>query len=80
MQPFYNNGDGYIGYHVGHVTLIAGSHLWHVYFLPRKFMEHNFNEDLLKNTVTIRYGPYEWTIKIIKLWNIHYYILDFSQI
>ncbi|MFS7962379.1 hypothetical protein Hanom_Chr08g00725951 [Helianthus anomalus] len=31
MQPFYNNGDGYIGYHVGHVTLITGSHLWHVY-------------------------------------------------
>ncbi|MFS8017265.1 hypothetical protein Hanom_Chr15g01378351 [Helianthus anomalus] len=31
MPPFYNNGDGYVGYPVGHVTLIIGSHVWHVY-------------------------------------------------
>ncbi|KAF5781569.1 putative transcription factor B3-Domain family [Helianthus annuus] len=50
-------------------------------FLPKKFMEHNFNDDLLENIVTIRYSPtQERTVRIKKLWNIHYYILDFSQI
>ncbi|XP_035830025.1 probably inactive leucine-rich repeat receptor-like protein kinase At5g48380 [Helianthus annuus] len=48
--------------------------------VPIKFTEHNFNDDILQNNVTIRYGPNEWTVKINKLWNIHYYILDFSQI
>ncbi|KAF5766516.1 putative transcription factor B3-Domain family [Helianthus annuus] len=50
-------------------------------WLPKKFMEHNFNDDILENNVTIRYSPnQERTVRIKKLWDIHYYILDFSQI
>ncbi|KAJ0919697.1 putative transcription factor B3-Domain family [Helianthus annuus] len=50
-------------------------------WLPKKFMEHNFNDDILENNVTIRYAPnQERTVRIKKLWDIHYYILDFSQI
>ncbi|KAM0068502.1 putative transcription factor B3-Domain family [Helianthus debilis subsp. tardiflorus] len=50
-------------------------------WLPKKIMEHNFNDDILKNNVTIRYAPnQERTVRIKKLWDIHYYILDFSQI
>ncbi|MFS8017266.1 putative transcription factor B3-Domain family [Helianthus anomalus] len=58
-----------------HIMLFSSSEM-----VPIKFTEHNFNDDILQNNVTIRYGPNEWTVKINKLWNIHYYILDFSQI
>ncbi|KAM0041315.1 putative DNA helicase transcription factor B3-Domain family [Helianthus debilis subsp. tardiflorus] len=62
-------------YHI--MMFPEAKNLW----LPKKFMEHNFNDDLLENVVTIRYSPtQERTVRIKKLWNIHYYILDFSQI
>ncbi|KAJ0560432.1 putative transcription factor B3-Domain family [Helianthus annuus] len=62
-------------YHV--MMFPEAKNLW----LPKKFMEHNFNDDLLENNVTIRYSPnQERTVRIKKLWDIHYYILDFSQI
>ncbi|KAJ0554663.1 putative transcription factor B3-Domain family [Helianthus annuus] len=62
-------------YHV--MMFPEAKNLW----LPKKFMEHNFNDDILENNVTIRYAPnQERTVRIKKLWDIHYYILDFSQI
>ncbi|KAJ0736139.1 putative transcription factor B3-Domain family [Helianthus annuus] len=62
-------------YHI--MMFPEAKNLW----LPKKFMVHNFNDDLLENIVTIRYSPtQERTVRIKKLWNIHYYILHFSQI
>ncbi|KAJ0585212.1 putative transcription factor B3-Domain family [Helianthus annuus] len=68
LPAFYNDAVRNFGFPVGH-------------WLPKKFMEHNFNDDILENNVTIRYAPnQERTVRIKKLWDIHYYILDFSQI
>ncbi|KAJ0697276.1 putative transcription factor B3-Domain family [Helianthus annuus] len=62
-------------YHV--MMFPEAKNLW----LPKKIMEHNFNDDILENNVTIHYSPnQERTVRIKKLWDIHYYILDFSQI
>ncbi|KAJ0832920.1 putative transcription factor B3-Domain family [Helianthus annuus] len=51
------------------------------FWLPKDFMNRYFKADTLELEFTIRFGKiHMWSFKVNRLWESHYYIVDFSQI